>query len=72
MKTNEIKTFNCNIDNDDYYSIKVIGLVDGEDETIVTLDIDIAEDTHGNKYELIGGEFDEETEQYTKITLKKI
>lgn len=72
MKTNEIKTFNCNINNDDYYSIKVVGLVDGEDETIVTLDIDIAEDTYGNKYELIGGEFDEETEQYTKITLKKI
>lgn len=71
MKSREVKTFKCNLNNDDYYTVKVIGLYDDELETIITLEEDVAEDPHGETYWVLGGEFDEELEMYKTITLKK-
>lgn len=71
MNSREVKTFKCNLNNDDYYTVKVIGLYDDELETTITLEDDVAEDSHGETYWILGGEFDEELEMYKTITLKK-
>lgn len=71
MNSREVKTFKCNLNNDDYYTVKVIGLYDNELETTITLEEDVAEDLHGETYWVLGGEFDEELEMYKTITLKK-
>ena len=71
MNSREVKTFKCNLNNDDYYTVKVIGLYEDELETTITLEEDIAEDSHGETYWVLGGEFDDELEMYKTITLKK-
>ena len=71
MNSREVKTFKCNLNNGDYYTVKVIGLYDDELETTIDLEDDVAEDSHGETYWVLGGEFDEEPEMYKTITLKK-